>query len=54
MCAVLGGARSFTAMAEWAADADQETLAGLGAIGTVPSESTFRADLAAPGCGRLR
>jgi hypothetical protein len=27
VCAVLGGAGSFTAIAEWAADADQETLA---------------------------
>ncbi len=26
LCAVLAGARSFTAMAEWAADADGETL----------------------------
>jgi predicted transposase YbfD/YdcC len=45
VCAVLGGARSFTAIAEWAADADQETLAGFGAIGTVPSESTSRRTL---------
>jgi DDE_Tnp_1-associated len=42
---VLGGARSFTAIAEWAADADQETLARLGVTGTVPSESTFRRTL---------
>ena len=26
VCAVLAGARSFTAIAEWAADADQDTL----------------------------
>lgn len=26
VCGVLAGARSFTAIAEWAADADQETL----------------------------
>jgi predicted transposase YbfD/YdcC len=45
VCAVLGGARSFTAIAEWAADADQETLAGLGVTGAVPSESTFRRTL---------
>jgi predicted transposase YbfD/YdcC len=45
VCAVLGGARSFTAIAEWAADADQETLARLGVTGTVPSESTFRRTL---------
>src|SRR5690349_6213709 len=31
VCAVLAGARSFTAIAEWAADADAETLARLGA-----------------------
>jgi hypothetical protein len=42
VCAVLAGARSFTAIAEWAADADAETLARLGATGAVPSESTFR------------
>ena len=41
VCAVLAGARSFTAIAEWAADADAETLARLGAT-AVPSESTFR------------
>lgn len=45
VCAVLGGARSFTAIAEWAADADQETLARLGVTGSVPSESTFRRTL---------
>ncbi|MGD0377927.1 MAG: ISAs1 family transposase [Streptosporangiaceae bacterium] len=45
VCAVLGGARSFTAIAEWAADADQETLARLGVTGAVPSESTFRRTL---------
>jgi CubicO group peptidase (beta-lactamase class C family) len=42
VCAVLAGARSFTAIAEWAADADEETLAGLGVTGAVPSESTIR------------
>jgi hypothetical protein len=45
VCAVLAGARSFTALAEWAADADAETLARLGAAGSVPSESTFRRTL---------
>jgi predicted transposase YbfD/YdcC len=45
VCAVLAGARSFTAIAEWAADADEETLAGLGVAGAVPSESTFRRTL---------
>jgi predicted transposase YbfD/YdcC len=42
VCAVLAGARSFTAIAEWAADADQDTLRALGVNGAVPSESTFR------------
>jgi hypothetical protein len=41
----LAGARSFTAIAEWAADADAETLAMLGATGAVPSESTIRRTL---------
>jgi DDE_Tnp_1-associated/Transposase DDE domain len=45
VCAVLAGARSFTAIAEWAADADEQTLAGLGVTGPVPSESTFRRTL---------
>jgi DDE_Tnp_1-associated len=45
VCAVLAGARSFTAIAEWAADADQDTLRGLGVAGAVPSESTFRRTL---------
>jgi predicted transposase YbfD/YdcC len=45
VCAVLAGARSFTAIAEWAADADGETLCVLGVRGGVPSESTFRRTL---------
>jgi predicted transposase YbfD/YdcC len=45
VCAVLAGARSFTAIAEWAADADAQTLARLGVAGAVPSESTFRRTL---------
>jgi DDE_Tnp_1-associated len=45
VCAVLAGARSFTAIAEWAADADTETLARLGVAAAVPSESTFRRTL---------
>jgi hypothetical protein len=40
VCAVLAGARSFTAIAEWAADA--RTLARLGVKGVVTSESTGR------------
>ena len=42
VCAVLAGARSFTAIAEWAADAGQDTLQALGVAGAVPSESTLR------------
>ena len=41
-CAVLAGARSFTAIAEWAADTDEETLSELGVTGAVPSKSTIR------------
>ncbi|WP_241841483.1 transposase family protein [Pseudofrankia sp. BMG5.36] len=40
-CAVLAGARSFTAIGEWAADAG-ETVAGPLGIARVPDESTFR------------
>ena len=45
LCAVVAGARSFTAIAEWAADADEQTLQALGVTGAVPSESTFRRTL---------
>src|SRR5215472_15743070 len=45
VCAVLARACSFTAIAEWAADADEQTLARLGVTGVVPSESTFRRTL---------
>jgi predicted transposase YbfD/YdcC len=45
VCAVLAGARSFTAIAEWAADADQATREALGITGVVPCESTFRRTL---------
>jgi predicted transposase YbfD/YdcC len=45
MCAVLAGARSFTAIAEWAADTDEETRAGLGIGRAVPCESTIRRTL---------
>jgi hypothetical protein len=41
VCAVLAGARSFTAIAEWAADADQATRDALGITGVIPCESTF-------------
>jgi hypothetical protein len=45
LCSVVAGARSFTSIAEWAADADQQTLRVLGVTGAVPSESTFRRTL---------
>jgi hypothetical protein len=45
LCTVLAGARSFTAIAEWAADADQATRDALGVTGVMPCESTFRRTL---------
>ena len=45
VCAVLAGACSFTAIAEWAADADEQTLARLGVTGPGPSESASRRTL---------
>jgi hypothetical protein len=45
LCAVLAGARSFTAIAEWAADTDQVTRDVLGVTGVVPCESPFRRTL---------
>jgi predicted transposase YbfD/YdcC len=42
VCAVLAGARSYVAIAEWAADADAATLVGIGAGDVVACESTFR------------
>jgi predicted transposase YbfD/YdcC len=47
LCAVLAGARSFTAIAERAADADQATRDVPGVTRIVPSESTFRRTLQA-------
>jgi predicted transposase YbfD/YdcC len=47
VCAVLAGARSFVAIAEWAADADAATLAQVGAGEVVACESTFRRTLQA-------
>src|SRR5664279_3293840 len=41
-CAVIAGARSFVALAEWAAAATPAGLAKLGVTGEVPSESTIR------------
>ncbi|MEX5707574.1 ISAs1 family transposase [Parafrankia sp. FMc6] len=45
-CAVLAGARSFTAIAEWAADAGETVWSALG-IARVPDASTFRRVFAA-------
>ena len=42
VCAVMAGARSYVAIAEWAADADTETLARVGAGQAVACETTFR------------
>lgn len=42
LSAVITGAQSFVAIAEWAADAAPEALARLGVTGTAPSESTIR------------
>jgi hypothetical protein len=42
VAATLTGAKSFTAIAEWAADAGPVRLAALGIAGPVPSESTIR------------
>lgn len=42
LSAVIAGAQSFVAIAEWVADAAPEVLAMLGVTGAVPSESTIR------------
>jgi predicted transposase YbfD/YdcC len=42
LSAVVAGAKSFVAIAEWAADASPQALAQLGVAGAVPSESTIR------------
>jgi predicted transposase YbfD/YdcC len=42
LSAVITGAQSFVAIAEWAADASPEALGRLGVTGTAPSESTIR------------
>lgn len=44
-CAVIAGARSFTAISQWAADLPPRLSAGLGTGDVVPSESTFRRTL---------
>ena len=41
LAAVAAGARSYVAIAEWAADATPQTLVALGMTGTTPSESTM-------------
>lgn len=42
LAAVLGGATSFLAIAEWAADADEDMRAELGIKGKAPGKDTFR------------
>jgi len=42
VCAVIAGARSFVAIAEWTAAATPDELATLGVSGEVPCESTIR------------
>lgn len=42
VAATLAGARSLTAIAEWAADAPRQVLAALGVLGRPPSEPTIR------------
>ena len=54
VCAVLAGARSFTAIAEWAADAERRHLAGLGVTRGGALGINVPADPAAAGRGRLR
>lgn len=44
-CAVVAGARSFTAIGQWAANASQQLLSALGIRGVPPSESTIRRTL---------
>ncbi len=41
VCATMGGARSFAAIAEWAGDAGPELRAGLGLRGAVPDPVTI-------------
>ncbi len=45
VCAVIAGARSFAAIAQWAADLPAHLSASLGAGDRVPSESAFRRTL---------
>jgi hypothetical protein len=45
LCAVLAGARSFTAIGEWAANASAQVLAALSVAAGPPSESWVRRTL---------
>ena len=45
LCAVLAGARSFTAIGQWAANASPQVLAGLGVVRCPPSETCVRRTL---------
>ena len=54
VCAVVAGARSFTAIAEWAADADAADAARAGVTGRGALGVNVPADLAAAGRGCLR
>jgi hypothetical protein len=38
LCAVLAGARSFTAIGQWAANASGQMLTALGVVGRPPAE----------------
>ncbi|WP_083395733.1 transposase family protein [Rhodococcus koreensis] len=51
LSATCAGARSFTAIAEWAHDAPAEALGRLGVSAVVPSESTIRRTLAGVDAG---
>ena len=53
VAAVVAGARSFAAIGQWAADAGDEVLAGLGAARGAAEESTFRRAFAAVDADRL-
>jgi DDE_Tnp_1-associated/Transposase DDE domain len=45
LCAVLAGARSFTAIGQWVANASPQVLAGLGVVRCPPSETCVRRTL---------
>ena len=49
LCAVVAGARSFTAMAEWAAHADEQTLRVLGTGGRVRAPACSGLEVLCPG-----